>query len=232
MLRRILLIIAVSFSFFNQAQPALVGIDTTFFSSNYVPDTAYFYTNPQFLLKIQNKGTIPILSSDTVSIHILSDSGNFVTPYIPLNTITVNLSLPFNGSADSVLFNDTILPACFRSGINTVVIWPVVNGDPATTADSLWAVIYVDNNGSGTNLHPYQNSFLMYPNPTKDILNFSTLCKKNSFTKIKIFDLNGRLISETDFKKQIDVSFLKPGFYNISVESIEGEQKLVKFLKE
>jgi len=66
--------------------------------------------------------------------------------------------------------------------------------------------------------------FAIFPNPVEDILNLKNY--KND-TTIKIYNSIGKLVLETDTKKQINVSKLKSGLYLIKI----GNKEISKFLK-
>ena len=64
------------------------------------------------------------------------------------------------------------------------------------------------------------NEFLIYPNPTSDILNFSNLNGEQITTKI--YDINGRLLISNSTDENlftIDVKNLKTGIYQIEMKS-------------
>ncbi len=64
------------------------------------------------------------------------------------------------------------------------------------------------------------NEFLIYPNPTSDILNFSNL--KGEQVTTKIYDINGRLLISNSTDENlftIDVKNLKTGIYQIVMKS-------------
>jgi hypothetical protein len=72
------------------------------------------------------------------------------------------------------------------------------------------------------------NSFVLYPNPVKDLL----YIKSNDFStikNIKIIDLQGKLIIE-DANETINVNSLSKGLYIIKVITEEGEftKKIIK----
>jgi hypothetical protein len=176
-----------------------------------------------------------ITSLDTITVYAASDSGGAaVGGYKRFYSNDISLAM-LNGQADSTNIADTISPYAFRSGINTVVIWPVVNHGPSTTNDSLFINVFVDTTGwatFGINDHKMNQGFIMYPNPSTDAIYFKALSADNPYRKIKIYDMEGRLVISSDFLKKVDVSFLKTGIYTVAVETLSGDQKKIKFLKE
>jgi Secretion system C-terminal sorting domain/Beta-propeller repeat len=68
------------------------------------------------------------------------------------------------------------------------------------------------------------DNFIIYPNPTQDIINISSR-KTNDYT-IEILDLNGRTLfteKSIDFIKEINLSSFKKGLYIISIKSNTGK---------
>ena len=71
-------------------------------------------------------------------------------------------------------------------------------------------------------------SFAIYPNPTQDQLN---ILFEEEISEIKIYDLNGRLLTEGVSDKIVDVSKLASGVYFLELISINGKN-VQKFIKE
>lgn len=69
----------------------------------------------------------------------------------------------------------------------------------------------------------------IYPNPAKDVLNFST---KVDYKSVKIYNLLGQLVIEKAFDKSLNVSALQKGSYIINL--IKGDKTVdnIKFIKE
>lgn len=88
-----------------------------------------------------------------------------------------------------------------------------------------WIDFTVDNTTNVENINDVV--FSVYPNPTKDILNF----KGDEIKSVRVFDMTGRLVLYNSFNTsnvKVDVSFLKNGYYNVLV----NDTKSVKFIKE
>ena len=68
----------------------------------------------------------------------------------------------------------------------------------------------------------------IFPNPVKDILNFS-----EEVSNIKITDLSGKIVNQiSDSEKSINISKLSKGTYIISATTKSGETVNKKFIKE
>lgn len=77
-----------------------------------------------------------------------------------------------------------------------------------------------------------KNKITIYPNPSKNILNFSTL-KDFKIDSAKIFDTTGKLIFNTlnSVDNQIDISNLSNGIYFLSLQNNENGSLTQKFIK-
>ncbi len=78
-------------------------------------------------------------------------------------------------------------------------------------------------------------SFCIYPNPTKSILYLKGFEKHSSNISLKVYNLQGQLISAKQFfgidTPALDVSSFTPGIYLLEV-AVNGEVEVVKFLKQ
>ena len=73
-----------------------------------------------------------------------------------------------------------------------------------------------------------QSQFVIYPNPTSDIINISS---GEPINKIKVFDALGRLVLEEDnSSNQIDVTCLSTGLFFVKIETDQGTlvKKIIK----
>jgi hypothetical protein len=70
----------------------------------------------------------------------------------------------------------------------------------------------------------------IFPNPCFDIINIHTSSSIDINSQIKIYDLQGHLLSTQKFKDQLDVSNLNPGLYFIQVKDSDST-KTVRFVK-
>ncbi|RED98350.1 T9SS type A sorting domain-containing protein [Marinoscillum furvescens] len=100
---------------------------------------------------------------------------------------------------------------------------------------SIHALGYTASNVSGSRLSSVnqeaglkqiENDFKLYPNPAVDIINFS---ENNNIVKVRIFDIYGNLVLESDTNSEINVSSVKTGMYILKAIHSEGEyvQKLM-----
>tara|TARA_R100000935_G_scaffold27288_1_gene47397 strand:+ start:72081 stop:72800 length:720 start_codon:yes stop_codon:yes gene_type:complete len=74
-----------------------------------------------------------------------------------------------------------------------------------------------------------ETGFVLYPNPARD--RFSINSTHNEVTKVSIYDIQGKLVQTiVDKLTEIDISFLKSGFYLIRLQTEDGAvyKKIVK----
>lgn len=72
------------------------------------------------------------------------------------------------------------------------------------------------------------NKVSLYPNPVKDVLNFTNTDKIKS---IKIFDATGKQMPATKNVSNLNVSSLGKGVYFVEVEKLDGTIDYEKFIK-
>jgi len=75
---------------------------------------------------------------------------------------------------------------------------------------------------------------MVFPNPTKDILNISFLGEKPFSSSVKIYDVYGKLVfseffAQADFS--IDLSSISEGVYYLVLESGQAKKTLRKIIK-
>ncbi len=101
-----------------------------------------------------------------------------------------------------------------NSGWYTVV---VTDANNCQISDSVFVDVTSDLTENQT------NTFLVYPNPAKDIIQITGDGKL-----IRIRDANGKLIREIAFSNLVNIQNLSSGIYTLEIET---ETKIVKFLK-
>ncbi len=80
------------------------------------------------------------------------------------------------------------------------------------------------------------NSLQLVPNPAKNSLTIELIDKTDRIKTIKVYDVNGREITNINYgsvryKTTLDVSFLKKGIYIINVATRKGKSLKGKFIK-
>jgi len=68
----------------------------------------------------------------------------------------------------------------------------------------------------------------IFPNPSTGKVNLIGTSQKT----ISVFNINGNLVYEGNYSNQLDLEFLKHGFYFMHIEGLDGEIKKIRFLKE
>lgn len=70
-----------------------------------------------------------------------------------------------------------------------------------------------DTEDLSTNNFSEEHSIEIYPNPSHDFINIKIENPLQKDFKVKIFDLSGKLLSQSENATKIDISHLKPGIY-------------------
>lgn len=199
------------------------------------------YNVDTYELKGQVAGSTVGLPYDSVRITVSGTKYSHVDAWGLLNTPNASFSV--------LRINDTVYENQFAEGKAFGVWSPLLNQDDTTYshtyasdyANSKFMVVSYDYNPAtgqtdGTiewvklgiaGIEENNLNFAIYPNPTNDLLNVSTLEKIESIT---ITDLTGKVVLSNNLKNNINVSSLTNGNYFISVKSNNkiATQKFVK----
>ncbi len=84
---------------------------------------------------------------------------------------------------------------------------------------------------SNTEINIIDNNFLTYPNPTTDVLNITSNELNNSHTQIKIFNLLGKEVLQSEYTNTIDVQYLESGSYFLHIFEKDDLKSVTKFIK-
>lgn len=185
-------------------------------------DTVVVNTSVSYIIDVVNTGGQDLFGSfqifigvfDSLSNFNLVDSLNhqpFLQPFAIADTI-------------QVLITHQIDQSKFVEGNNTVVIWPMPPS--GITTDSTFANIFVIyfNDVAEQEI----SALSVYPNPVQDRLN---LVANESIEQVRIFDLNGRLISTLEYPRTIQMHEFTPGIYLFEIKSASGKIKRIKIIK-
>lgn len=221
-----LLITLLSLMFCLSSKAQNIGIDTTAFNLNSLPDTINLNDNYNHTITVQNKSAIPytgniklyaaidsagtIISADSVGVVFVSNFG--------LND-TVSISYNENYT----LLND------YKLGGNIVVVWPIA--DFATTADSLSKNVYIKNPISVSETFLINDDLLIYPNPVKNNLFIKNIHRKTDVKQVRIFDIHGKLVLKDHYSSPFNVELLGTGIYFLELEFIDHSKYQYKIIK-
>lgn len=169
---------------------------------------------------------------------------------LPQNTWS-RVGVSYNFTTGEVLINSTAItggplfvngssPGTAPAEVDFVITSGTTAGPPAIN-NTAAATMLFDNlvtraSNTDTLLSSAQfvsgdNDFVIFPNPTKDLLNVSNL---NNFDikNISITDINGRVVkNQVGSSTQINVSDLNAGVYFVTIEVAEGKSTK-KFIKQ
>jgi len=84
------------------------------------------------------------------------------------------------------------------------------------------------NESLGIEKHNRSNEVLLYPNPTEGIVNL--FVEKDTISKIRIYDIKGKLVLEPEVNTSIDISNLPTGVYFVNFFMENNTKNIVKKL--
>lgn len=158
-------------------------------------------------------------------------SYNFTTGEVLINSTAITGGpLAVNGSSPST--NPAEVDFVVTSG--SVTTPSVINNTSAATMRFDNLVTRASNTNTLLSSDQFtigDNSFVVYPNPTRDLLG---IFNPNNFDIKNIFvtDINGRVVkNQADSLTQINVSDLNAGVYFVTIEATEGKTTK-KFIKQ
>lgn len=125
----------------------------------------------------------------------------------------------------------------FNSNANTDTMTTNSNYSVATNFPG-WSYYYIDDitlidqTTVGVNELGNGSSFEVYPNPTNDILNIDIKNFNKENLNVNIIDVIGKEVLKSDYKNQLDISFLEKGIYFVSIQQNSKTLGVKKIIKE
>lgn len=128
-----------------------------------------------------------------------------------MNTVNVHFGLGQHESIDKIVIK-------WPSGVVDEILNPNINTTTHVVEASTLSIEAFDT-----------NDFILFPNPTSDVLNIQTNFELKNY---EIFDVTVKLVQSNNFNdNKINVSKLSSGSYFIVIQSHENLRKTLKFIK-
>ena len=186
--------------------PSIPYVDTNSTAMCYSSQSAV-YNSPDVFYKF---GVNPLAATTTVSLC----NSSFDT-YLTILDLNLNV-IEFNDDGISCSSGES--EVTFASGAYDT-LYAVVEGWNIESGEYIINITEELNVGIEQNLKP---GFKLYPNPAKDILNFTG----SHLSKVGIFDIQGRkVLSRANAAgiNSLDISFLNAGSYFVKLQGLNGE---------
>ncbi len=220
------LVLLLCYSFSMKSQSSL-GIDSSFLSYSYVSPTSYNNVD-LYTVTIYNFGP-QIFTGNYQVIYAIDSAGIGNLNWVDSNTVSAATIAVNTGLADSAFI--PISQTAYRSGINTVVIWPRMTSTPFTPVDTLKVQVLVMGFAGVTKNEVIINQKL-FPNPIQQQLFIVNNDKNFVIEQVRIFDISGKLVYSEIYKGTIDVSKLISGTYTLEFADKAGKTTRYKVIKE
>ena len=197
-----------------------------------------------YMIRFENTGTA---SAINVRVKDVIDTSKFdIDSFVPLSSSHEYYASVTNGNEIEFYFDDINLD--FNDATNDgYVLFKIKTLNSLTVGDSFdnTAEIYFDFNfpiitntetvtisTTASVADPTENSILLFPNPSQDLIQLNSSYAINS---LEIYDIQGRLQSQydastTDFESPISIAKLSQGVYFLVIKSDQGQETL-KFIK-
>jgi hypothetical protein len=204
-----------------------LGIDSSTINLGSLPDTINLNSTFTHNISIQNKDTIPLTGAIYLVAAVDTGGGINIVDTVG-STVVTNFGL---NDTVVITYNETYdLLSGYKVAGNIIVIWPIANF--GTVVDSLFKNVWIiDPVGVKENNKLY-NSFSVYPNPFTNSINIKQFDRKIRIKRVRILDINGRIIYEDQFSPKIDISTLSRGIYFLKIEMKNEEELHYKLIKD
>ena len=193
--------------------PSIPYVDTNSTVMCYSSQSAV-YNSPDVFYKF---GVNPLAAAMTVSLC----NSSFDT-YLTILDLNLNV-IAFNDDGISCSSGES--EVTFASG-SYDTLYAVVEGWNTESGEYIINITEELNVGIEQNLNP---EFKLYPNPAKNILNFSG----SHLSKVGVFDIQGRKVLSEANKNGIttlNISFLNAGSYFVKLQGLNGEWQTKKLI--
>ncbi|MCB9361575.1 MAG: T9SS type A sorting domain-containing protein [Flavobacteriales bacterium] len=201
-----------------------LSIDTLY--GNTIPDTANYGAAGSFDVVINLSGTSPYTGIVYLVAGVDSSAGVLSVDTVSQRAVTNIMNDTINFNVVEIFDNSN----GYRKGGNVVVIWPFAPS--LVTKDTLYKDVYVQEVvGINENTELY-HQFSVYPNPTKNAIYIENNSLNERGKRVRIINLNGKLIYDEQFNSKIDISSFSSGIYFLNIVLKTGEMLHYKIVKE
>ena len=200
-----------------------------------MPSTVTASSSYSVIVWIKNKGNV----SYTGKIHIKYgvDSTQTLTNIVETKYDSVNVTNFLPGDSVLKAFGETYdIPHAYRTDGNgsTVVMWPIVKGNPSATNDSLIRVVYVKK-AITVGLNDFSELVIpiIYPNPTHGLVTLANNDINNQkLLKVTISSVSGNYTEDIYDQNNLLLSHLSNGIYILEFTYSNGlKSKPVRLVK-
>lgn len=112
-----------------------------------------------------------------------------------------------------------------------IIKWPSGVVDVINNPQANSAITVVEGSSPLSVANPSPMNFTVYPNPARDVLNIQLGEAMAAGEMVRILDLNGRQIMQTETLENIPVKILATGLYVVTVKTTDGKEYSQKFYK-
>jgi hypothetical protein len=209
---------------------ATLGMDTAMLSYSY-SNPVMFNSTDMFHVTIKNYGSTSYTGQINVAFSVDTTGGSGPpTDSLGSHVITSTIA-PGAGVLDSMQITINSSGAgAFRSGINTVVIWPRSQNSSFITHDSLRLSLLVNPSAIESRTVTIKPS--LFPNPARERVYILDNDSSFSIEQVRILDASGRIVYAGKCKSYIDLETIGRGFYTLEFVTTNGKTCRVKLVKE
>jgi hypothetical protein len=201
-----------------------LSIDTIY--GNTIPDTVSYGASTGFDVVINISGPSPYTGTVYLVAGVDSSAGIISVDTVSQRSVVNKMNDTINFNVIETFDNTN----GYRKGGNVVVIWPVASS--LTTKDTLYKDVYVQEVVGIIENKELHRQFSVYPNPTRNAIYITNNSLNERGERVRIINLNGKLIYDEQFKSKIDISRMASGIYFLNIALKTGEVLHYKIVKE
>lgn len=190
-------------------------------------DTVILNSTDLYVVQLRNAG--PVAYTGTLSVMYAVDSAGTGTQLSLLDSSFVFL-VGFDTGMVHLDSSLVTIDQRFRSGINTVVIWPRSSDPSFITKDSIRVAVFVSG-VAGVHERALQ-TLSWYPNPAQQEILIVNRDDENRIEQVRIWTMDGRLLLTQRGGPRVNLANLASGAYLIEFLSANGKSARYRFIRQ
>jgi hypothetical protein len=206
-----------------------LGIDTASMNLASLPDTINLNDNYNHTIGIRNYNSTPLTGTIYLVAGVDTSGTGILNSIDTVGSVAV-INFGLNDTV-GISYNENYnLINGYRLGGNIVVVWPVAGS--GSVVDSLFKNVYILNPLTTNESSWLKDQIIVYPNPANNFLFLKNNTSINTVKRVRILDINGKVIFTENFSSRINISQLTKGVYFLTLLLKNEEELHYKLIKE
>jgi uncharacterized protein YqkB len=194
-----------------------------------LPDTINLNDNYNHTIGIRNYNSTPLTGTIYLVAGVDTSGTGILNSIDTVGSVAV-INFGLNDTV-GISYNENYnLINGYRLGGNIVVVWPVAGS--GSVVDSLFKNVYILNPLTTNESSWLKDQIIVYPNPANNFLFLKNNTSINTVKRVRILDINGKVIFTENFSSRINISQLTKGVYFLTLLLKNEEELHYKLIKE